>query len=254
MIYVAAGGNGTRISADIVERGLGNIPKHLLPTGEPGGETLLSRNVRHAVRSDTDVAVMTNKANHDLIDAELTKTGLPPSIARRIAQDSRFGPFSFTSIMKPSDTAYSIGGDIYIEDLDWHDFQSAHEATEIDKPVSFLVGRTSVGPQAAVFEVDESGSITDFYRPKRNEDNVNRNIGVYAFTLSPPVIEILDQYANRYEPEQQDKIALDLIGNGLVRAHVHAGRFFNINAIQDYDDLRAHTARSQTLDAEKLIS
>lgn len=243
MIYVAAGGNGTRIRAGMNERGFCDIPKHLLPTGETGGETLLSRNVTRAKLSDTDVAVVVNDANRAQVDAELSRIGLSDTAVERLVQQSQLGPFSFTSFIDPERTSFSIAGDIYIDHLNWRYFKASHEINSTVRPVSFLVGRASVGPQAAVFEVAEDGAIKDFYRTSEQQTNVLRNIGVYAFTMSPPVVEIMEQYTANNEPDQQDKIALDLISAGLVRAHEHPSKFFNINTIQDYDDLRAHTAR-----------
>lgn len=243
MIYVAAGGNGTRIRAGMNERGFRGIPKHLLPTGEPGGETLLSRNVARAKLSDAGVAVVVNDANRTQVDTELSRMGLSDADVKRLVQQSQLGPFSFTSFIDSEQTSFSIAGDIYIDHLNWRYFKASHELNAAVRPVSFLVGRASVGPQAAVFEVAEDGAITDFYRSGEQQDDVFRNIGVYAFTMSPPVTEIMEQYTANNEPDQQDKIALDLISAGLVRAHEHPGKFFNINTIQDYDDLRAHTAR-----------
>jgi NDP-sugar pyrophosphorylase family protein len=240
MIYVAAAGRGTRIKPAMAERGLFDLPKHLLPTGEPNGNTLLRRNVARALRVGPAVTVLSNQQNHALIERSVA--GLNVAVCDR-GGSSSLGPFSFTNLLEPGETGYSVAGDVFIDELDWEGFVEAHRQSE--RPITFLVGQAAVQPTAAVFEVSDEGAITNFRRADAPQDQAYRNIGVYAFDMTPPVVEILHEHSVSGTTDLQDKTATALIAESFVGAHLHRGDFFNINTIADYDELLLYTAAQQ---------
>ena len=241
VIHVAAAGNGTRMQPAIEAMGYGDLPKHLLPTGEDGGQTLVARAAEAALDSGHDVMVHANETNLHRIAAGVGHLAVP------IVTDtmgSPIGPFSFTDHVAAGLTAASVAGDVFIERPDWAGFLASHEQSAY--PVSFLVGRVNGYPSNAVFDINETdGRVERFRRLTAEEDGVLRNIGMYVFTMTEPVMDILDFYAGR-QAGQEDQAATDLVREGLVRAHIHPERFFNINCRADYESLRGYTAALQT--------
>ncbi len=235
-IHVAASGEGKRILPAMKELGFEGFPKHLLPTGEPEARSLLSRATENALDHTANVKVHVNRENRGVIAKHLSHLAVPIVVD----QDERpLGPFTFAKSIPQGGSAASVAGDVFIDGLDWSSFLEAH--TQHEYPVSFLVGRVNAGASNAVFDVAEVGRVERFRRLTDTEDNVFRNIGVYAFTLTEPVVEILQRY-ERFTAGHEDQIVLDLVAGGLVRAHEHVGKFFNINGAADYEAMRTHAA------------
>jgi len=241
MIYVAAGGVGSRIRPKLVEAGFDNKPKHLLdvfPVNDERSESLVRLNTLSSLRSGGPVTVLTNCENSLQIQKELDDL---ECIVDDGTHNSPIGPFSFTQLEQPGSTSFSIAGDVYIEGLDWGRFKSFHETG--NKPVTFLVGRAAAKKSGAVFEVNpDDNSVENFYRSEASDTVVTRNVGVYGFTLTEPVVEILEHYA-RSETESHDQVASDLISGGYVQAMFHEPVFYNINGIGDYLELLQHTSK-----------
>lgn len=238
MIYVAAAGNGSRIRQEMSEAGYQDIPKHLLPTGEPNGMSLIRRNTSVALSSGLPVTALVNPDNMQAIDDELKGMDVDLSICHA---RHPYGQFSFTENQTIGETRYSVAGDAYIEAFHWPDFMNAHEADTEKRPVSFLVGKTSVKKEAALFELDDSLGIKSFRRSERPQNDVFRNIGVYAVTLTPEVKEILDSFSGA-ETISIDLIVKELVTNGLAKAKIHEGTFFNINHFSDYEEMIKHNS------------
>ncbi len=237
-IHIAAAGYGTRMRGAIEELGFGDLPKHLLPTGESDGTTLLSRNLDTATAFSDDVVIHANSVNYDLI--RNSHGGRPVPFITDTAH-SPLGVFSFIHYMKESQTTASIAADVFIDQHDWPSYVASHDASAY--PVSFLVGEVNGSPSNAVFDIAEDGRIERFYRLNDAKPSVHRNIGVYILTLTPPVVEVVQPYVESGIASQQDQIVVDLVAAGLVRAHTHEGRFFNINGRADYEALLAHTSQ-----------
>ncbi len=234
-IHVMAAGNGTRMRQEIERLGYGNLPKHLLPTGTPGGETLLLKNIDDALAASSDVALHANASNQDAIRRSVGHLTVPIILS----EPGPLGPFGFTDHIPKGEAAASVAGDVYIANPDWDDFLVTHRSSGY--PVSLLVGMTDGYDTSAVFDLDPSdGRVDSFHRLTEPRTNVYRNIGMYAFTATPPVLEILQGYQNK-PAGQQDLIMDDFVAQRLVRAHVHPDPFFNINNGSDYSDLLAYT-------------
>jgi len=245
VIHVAAAGNGTRMQTALEEMGFEGLPKHLLPTGEYHEQSLVGRNIAAALETSHEVILHANENNYPLLAAGIGHLAIP------IITDtlgSPLGPFSFTDHIAAGHTGASVAGDVFIEHPNWTDFLTAHEASRY--PVSFLVGRVSGYPTNAAFDVNKSdGKIERFYRLTDEEHDIYRNIGMYAFTKTAEVVDVLEFYADRSAGEE-DKVATDLIREGLVRAHIHPDRFFNINCRTDYESLLNFTATLQASSPE----
>ncbi len=242
MIYVAAGGHGTRMAHSFEAQGITPRVKHTLETGNLNdpSETLVRRSAVDALMAGAAVTVIVNTDNSSQISDTLN--GLPVDIVTE-TEPSPLGPFRFAREhgQAAETTTYSVAGDTYIESPDWASFIHTHEDSR--KPVSFLVGRTAIQPTNAVFELDSDGELIRFYRAEIPEDTGAKNVGMYAITLTEPVIEILD--AHRHSAEDQgDVIANSFISEGLAGAVIYNGIFFNINTLDDYNDLLRHTAQT----------
>ena len=245
-IHIAASGSGTRIKLAIRDLCFGDLPKHLLPTGSNDGQTLLGRNLEVALNTLDTVFVHANKENMTVIHKSVSHTGACLLVDPEIRP---LGPFSFLSRLHANETAASIAGDVYIEDHDWAAFMHGHQLGKY--PLSFLVGRVGAGAKHAVFDVNsDDGRIERFRRLNDAEENVYRNIGVYAVTMTTPLLEIVNDYTGRLEAGQEDKFVADIVTQGLVRAHVHGGRFFNINGHADYQALLSHINNADLLQAQ----
>lgn len=238
MIYVAAGGRGSRIRAEFAELGMPDIPKHLLPTTPDGEETLLARAVADVASVGHEPCVLANEENRsEIVQALRHQTA---NIVTH-TNGSALGPFSFTQFLSPGETGFSVAGDVYIDQPDWRGFMAAHD--ERRRPVSFLVGQRHVPIGGAVFELSVNGDmISGFSRALIEQDDAVRNIGMYAFTMTHDVHDILTHEADDL-PERQDAIASLLIESGLVGAYMHRGNFFNINTLADYEELLEYTSR-----------
>lgn len=237
-IHLAAAGKGTRMKAAIEEMGYGDRPKHLLPTGEPNGVTLVERNLQLARAATDQVYVHVNAANKRLIqDAVAIEPG---ELVVVDPDESPLGPFTFTDIMGPDQTGASVAGDVFIDGLSWEHVIKEHLANP--HPVSFLVAKQTAPPGSATFGIDhETGQIKKFERSQETQKTL-RNVGLYIFTLCPPVIELLEAYTAMPGAGHEDAFATELVAAGLVRAQMHHGAFFNINGMADYIHLRDYTA------------
>jgi NDP-sugar pyrophosphorylase family protein len=240
-IYLAAGGHGSRMRPAMDASGYTAIPKHLLPTGETGGSTLLGRNLRLARESGQKAILLVNGANHHVItghhDIDMADVGIgidPPS--------PPLGPFTFIEhAMKAGmHRSASSAGDVYIADFGWKALLTYHEQSRY--PVTLTVGKVSAGPNSAVFDVDNEGAIRSFHRLGEQKDAVYRNVGLYVVDLTAQVEEIVTTYTGTPGMHQrQDDFATDLIAEGLAGAYIHDGPFFNVNTWQDYEALLDYT-------------
>jgi NDP-sugar pyrophosphorylase family protein len=235
-IHIAASGTGSRMGPAIEAMGFEGLPKHLLPTGDPSGETLIGRNLTLAENISNDVVVHVNSDNQAVIQSQLALPG------HRLITDPEvrpLGPFTFATSINPGETAASVAGDVYLQECPWQAAVDNHSVTP--EPITFLVGRVLAPAGSAVFALDNTGKITGFERPTEPAFGY-RNIGLYIFTLTPPVVELVEEYAGLSTPAMEDKFALDAIAAGLVRAQAYPGVFFNTNNGSDYAALQAHTS------------
>jgi NDP-sugar pyrophosphorylase family protein len=236
MIYVVAGGQGSRIREGIERAGLGDTPKHLLPVTEQPGDTLVRRSALSAITTGHSVQIITNPDNHNGID---DNTADLDCITDKNLSTSSLGPFCFTESMGIGETSFGVSGDVYIEDLDWVRFVERQEYG--GRPVTFLVKKEESREAGAVFEIDEpTQNITNFHRTDKVGLSVYRNIGVYGFTMTREIKRLVDTHS-RFARQSYDEFAVGLIACGLVQAQLHDGHFVNINTLDDYNELLTHT-------------
>lgn len=241
-IYLAAAGHGTRMRGAIDAMGYPDLPKHLLPTGDPSGETLLGRNLRLAQATGHATVLLANGRNVNQLtqhpDIDLTDTAVvvdPPVI---------LGPFSFyshaTAMGHPE--SMSAAGDVYISNLNWSAFLQHHQQSS--RPVTFMVGQVAAPKDSAVFIVNDRSEIDGFSRLTQEQPDAYRNVGVYAITKTAAVEAVFANYEQASDVGLQDQIALDLIHEGLASAYVHPDGFSNINSPADYYALLGNTTQS----------
>ena len=242
-IYLAASGYGTRMRGAMDAMGYAHVPKHLLPTGEQINQTLLGRNLRIAKASGERVLLLVNEQNRPAIMAHPDIDTDSVTTLTDQAASAPLGPFRFVEHARQQGYAYSAScaGDVYIEGFDWTAFLRHHRQSK--HAMTFMVGRVAAGETSAVFDIDD-GSVRAFRRLERFEEDVYRNIGVYAVDMHSPAVDIMRSYLSAGDSPglaRQDEIAADLIGEGFVGAYLHEGTFFNINRPTDYEALLSHT-------------
>ena len=244
-ICLAAGGDGSRMRSAMDGAGYRGIPKHLLPTGRNDGSTLLGRNLRIARASGEPLVLLANAQNCQAIQEH-------PDISLHdvTVLDTRigiFGPFAFIEYARREKMrrVASGAGDVYVEGFSWADLLAHHQNSS--RPITFAVGRVCAGKDSAVFNIGNDGVIEGFRRLEAAADDVYRNIGLYAVTLSEPVVEIIDEFGQVYRDSpdigRQDEVAHAFIGRGLVGAYFHAGPFINVNRPEDYQRVLDTTAQ-----------
>lgn len=239
-VHIAAGGHGTRLRRVMDAMHLGpDYPKHLLPTGNPDGETLLGRIVRQAAEAPVDgpVIIHANEQNFRAFEHHPDVS----SEARVVAGDYQgsLEPFTANMLGKRQRTLGSAG-DFYA-DFSWREMLDAHESNRF--PVTFMVGRTVAVEGGAVFDVDDTGRINALRRTLRTDEADIINIGAYIFEPHETVIRALDNLyrSSRGERISEETVANELIARRLVGAYMIKGAF-NVNTPETYAALLNHAA------------
>lgn len=246
-IEIAAAGNGTRLREFMLRVGHeAHFPKHLLPTGNPGGETLLGRIIRQSFRAPTagNIIVHANHDNGPLVMAH-------PDIDSRavIDIDEPISPFSnfMNALVTKQQRVLGSAGDFYA-DFSWADVLEHHDSNPF--PVTLVVGQCLEVDEGAVFDIDDSGRIDRFHRPERTSEGDFINIGIYVFDPAQVVFSSLEkvgvmQGSTSAKPEL---IVEGLIEDGLLGAYVlPPNTSFNINTPETYSALLAHTASQEAV-------
>ncbi len=241
-VDIAAAGEGSRLRPFMDESGHPpDYPKHLLLTGV-STETLAGRIVQQCLDGGLAPRLY---VNHDNAAHFASHPDIQGNAELSVAQpDTAFGPF-MRRLVGAQQRTLGAAGDHFADGFKWADFLAHHERSRY--PVTFAVS-TPPRPRekGAVFDIDQAGGITRFYRPDITTATDSINVGLYIFDPDTEVLTTLADIGITPEsletpitvtPEQ---IVTSLIRNGLVGAYriVNA---FNINDQDAYADLRAYT-------------
>lgn len=240
-VIITAGGEGSRIRGFMTEE-LGlppDYPKHLLPTGDPSGETLIGRIIRQAeqvpspelpVVNAREVGVRYMQAHPDIsaveFDLEHFRFSMDPIYYR---------------LRRTGKRVLGCAGDFYSE-FSWADLITQHEAS--GAAMSLLVNKTSGPVEAAVFDVDPlTNRITGLRRPAQSMAGDYTNVGAYIMDPTDEVFKILDAHLpdDPADAYIDDTIFSYLLRAGLAGAVHLEGKHANINTPNEYLDLQAYT-------------
>lgn len=246
-VHIAAGGHSTRMREVMNSMELGpDYPKHLLPTGGPNGETLLGKIVRQALEAPVDGPPIIH-ANLQNAQPIAEHPDVDPAV-RMIINDNYENSLSPFLDNLAATQARTLGsaGDLYA-DFSWQAVLDAHESGR--HPVTFVVGQTAVAEGGAVFDIADSGEVTQFRRTLRTTEADFINIGVYVFDPQREILRALEDLARARNGGvlKEDVIAAELISHRLVGAYVVAGAF-NVNTSETYQALLAHTQTQDQVD------
>lgn len=243
-VIVTAAGESSRIRSMMNDRGFpGDYPKHLLPTGGPGGETLLGRILRQA----------SALPNSQLPIVYVTETSLAymqahPDIGPAKYRTEKFG-FSmdpiYYQLRRTGSRVLGCAGDFY-SDFSWSSFLAEHEQS--NQPVSVLAGNACGSEDAAIFEISNQGVVTGFSRPTISGPDDYRNIGAYIIDYDSKVSAVMDELLpeNPALAPDGDAVFCRMVSLGLVGAVTSVGtQHYNINVAAEYEimlsSLSAHS-------------
>ncbi len=244
-LHIAAGGPSSRLRPYMDELGYpADDSKHLMITGNPGRETLLGRIVRGALADNILSVVHTNHANYEALvnhpdiheSATFVSGGAP---------DTAFGPF-IRPLLQTGELTLAAAGDHYVEGLSWRALLDHHDSNKF--PWTFVVGQCSEVDEGAVFDVADSGRITNFGRPPRTSSESLVNIGIYVFDAPQTVLRALAKIGITKETinpleVSPEAIVSHMVQEGLIGAHVlEPNTSFNVNTPETYNALLQHTA------------
>ncbi len=238
-IHIVAGGHSTRLREKIESLGHGSeYPKHLLPTGNPGNETLLGRVVRQALDApgSPSVTVHANSTNELAFRAH---PDVGPWAEIRIGSSPNFLSAIISPELPAGNRALGCAGDFYAQ-FNWKDMLDHHEKSPF--PVTFLAGNTAPAHNGLVFDVDADGQLTGMNRVERTSPEDLINIGAYIFDPDQEVLKILADLTAARRAEQAITIARTLMCEGLIGVYVVPGTPFNVNTPDTYEALRTHTS------------
>lgn len=242
---IAAAGEGSRLrefmrtELDLPD----DYPKHLLPTGNPGGETLLGRIVRQTSGdnfSDVPIVNTTTHAAHYILTH--------PDIAPTPRIDTERFVFSmdpfYYRVRRTGERVIACVGDFY-SDINWQEFTRQHE--ESSAAVSLITHRASTPVQAAVFDIDtQTSRVTAIRRPTAGGQGEYCNVGAYIFDPVDALLAVFEQHLaeDPRDARADDSVFAGLIHAGLVGAVRLEGSHFNINTPREYQALLDHTQQS----------
>jgi NDP-sugar pyrophosphorylase family protein len=245
-IHIAAAGKSSRMRPAIEALGHGeNFPKHLLPTGAPGGETLLGRIIRQSrvVPTTDGTYVYTNRENKSYIQNRIETA--PDHDVSFIASDNTIDNFFIPFMQELLIRRHRLvagSGDHYMDDsFDWRDLVANHNAH--DYPITFLSARSIPVSRGAVFTV-QSDQITSFDRPPLTTPEDRINIGLYVFDPTKEVLAIGRRILEARSAFDADDTAGLLISEGLVGTYTPDSVAYNVNNPETYDALLRHTAQT----------
>jgi hypothetical protein len=246
-VDIAAAGEGSRLRPTM--RGLGfpdDLPKHLLPTGNPDDETLLGRIVRQSLASP-QLAAPVIYANPNNAAAIRSHPDVDPRAHITTAPaDTSFGDFMRTLVGRGAITL-GASGDHYAETFSWDNLLDHHGSNNY--PVTIVTARCLAVDEGAVYRVTDTGQIAAFQRVGRTTPEDTINIGLYVFEPSRLVLDSLARVGvNAHTVERPmsvspEKIVTALIEDGLVGSYeLPEGTSYNVNTAETYDGLLLHTA------------
>ena len=243
-LHVAAGGRSTRLRRTIDSLGFEPFyPKHLLPTGNPLGETILGRILRQALPSTDRQVVHAHSENlstirsHSDIPSQAEVVLAPP--------DNAFGPF-IRPLIAHRGRILGASGDHYVDASPWLGLLDHHDSGPF--PVTFAVARVQPVESGLVYEIEDNGRISDFYRDRRTHEQNPVNVGVYVFEDSEVVLNSLaklgiTEHTSLPLRPSPEEIARQLVNDGLVGAYeLPPFTAFNVNDAETYATLLGHTA------------
>lgn len=243
-LHIAAGGNGLRAREGMLEMGFSpDLPKHLLPTGGPDGETLLGRIVQQALEAPTTepITLYANSTNREIFEAHPQVGPYVHTVVEHF--DNSLGPF-YNNTLSKKERTLGCAGDFYA-DFTWDELLDEHESASF--PVTFMVGHSVEIERGAVFEVEDDGKITGLRREGRSDASALINVGVYVFDPQRDVMNIIAslirQATSRNERLAEDVVVNALIEAGLAGAYVLPKMPFNVNTGQTYQALLKHVAQ-----------
>ena len=240
-VHIAAAGHGSRMREAMDRMGLGQeIPKHLLPTGEPDGITLLGKIVSQVVEPPFEgrPVVYANPTN-------IAAIARNPFI--RQAAEIVFDPVEGNSLHAYTDAllegeqrVLGCAGDFYAK-FSWLDILAHHESNPF--PITFVAGKTPKAEKGAVFTIADNNKIVACNRPSELSPDDLINVGIYIFDSTTAVLDAIHKAASKKEGIE-DYFVQTLIAKGLVGAHILDSPVFNVNTPDAYEELLKYTATS----------
>lgn len=249
-VHIAAAGYGTRMQEHMATMDLPDLPKHLLRTGNPEGETLLGRVIQQALGASTvDLPVVyANPENAGMFAKHPHVRPFAEVRVKDFGETFKNNSFSayIDNLLLTGRRTLGCAGDYYTETT-WTDFVAAHD--ESPYPVTFLVAEALTDEGGAVFDLAEDGKIERFIRKEVVSKGELINIGMYVFDPHELVLRSIEGLVQEYRQNKanlrEDIVAYNLISASLVGAVVVSDSF-NINTLNTYEALLEHTDRLKT--------
>lgn len=238
-VQVAAGGHSTRLRSHMDDLGYdSNYPKHLLPTGLPGGETFLGRIVRQALilSGSDDVTVHLNQEN---IKSVIGHPDIPRPIEVNTQTYNHSLDMFFERLCTTRQRVIGCAGDFYAED-GLQELVDHHNRSKF--PVTVLAGYSVAVDGGVSYTINDNNKITSIERVCRTRPDGPINIGAYVLEPDVRVLSVLRSYrpSSKLAPKD-DRIFEAFIRHGLVGAYVTERPTFNVNTPETYRAMLDYT-------------
>lgn len=240
IVHIAAAGHGSRMRTAMDSLGFPEeLPKHLLPTGEPGGATLLGRIVRQVLDTPLGLEplIYANSINIDAINGHPDIHHSVNTVLDTVEGNSLHAYMDL--LMGGAGRVIGCAGDFYA-DFSWTDLLAHHESSPF--PVTFVAGETRGAEHGVVYDITGSGQVRGLHRPEILYGNELINIGVYVFDGTKSVLRAIQAATTAPPGKVEDTFGQGLIDQDLLGAYVLEQPGFNVNTQLAYQELLDYTA------------
>lgn len=245
--HIIAGGESTRMRPIMDELGYpSDYPKHLLTTGNKGGETLVGRMITQAQTAPQigRLTLHASQATEGYFTDHLEAVALRGVKIRTDTPKGNFGALVTSYLEGPNDIV-AASGDSYV-DTTWRELLDFH--ADHDLPVTYLVGRSLPVEQAAIFQAQGIKAVGWRREPGFSSPDDLINVGLYVFSQHPAVQKVLEA-ADSFEGAV---ITDALIDEGLLAVYAAKQTIYNVNNPSVYCELIAANISKAISSAEAL--